>query len=277
MRSTLFAALLLVGPQVRAHPEITQQIERLDTRIEREPDNGELYLRRGELHRIHQDWAAAEADFVRAEKLGPTLPVGFHRGRMQLEAGRPAEAEKTLDRFLAGDPGHVRASAARARAKAELGQHLDAAKDYTTALAGAGKDAARPAYYLGRARALAAAGAEHLDLALRGIDEGLKELGHPVTLELYAVELELMAGRPEKALARLDAIAARSPRKEKWLLRKAEILEEAGRTSEAREHYVSALAAIEALPDSRRWNRAVMRIQTQAEEALDRLDGPARN
>src|SRR2546429_3401664 len=44
---------------------------------------------------------------------------------------------------------------------------------------------------VGRDRALAAEGGDHLDEALRGLDEGIKRLGPIVTLELYAIDLEL--------------------------------------------------------------------------------------
>ena len=46
-----------------------------------------------------------------------------------------------------------------------------------------------PTYYLERARALVEAGPEHFGEALRGLDEGSARLGHPVTLEPYAIEL----------------------------------------------------------------------------------------
>ena len=69
-------------------------------------------------------------------------------------------------------------------------------------------------------RALVAAGPKHIDRALAGLDEGLKTLNHPVTLQLYAIELEIDHLRYDSALARLDQIASRSVRKETWLIRR---------------------------------------------------------
>jgi predicted Zn-dependent protease len=113
-----------------------------------------------------------------------------------------------------------------------------------------------------------------VDLALDGLDEGLERLGQPVTLQLYAIELELRQDRYDQALARLDRIAARSPRKESWLIRRGEILELAGWPADAKQAYIDALAAIDSLPATRRWNRAVQRLETTATEAVERLDEP---
>src|SRR2546429_3108060 len=56
---------------------------------------------------------------------------------------------------------------------------------------------------VGRDRALAAEGGDHLDEALRGLDEGIKRLGPIVTLEFYAIDLELAHKRYDSALESL--------------------------------------------------------------------------
>ena len=58
-------------------------------------------------------------------------------------------------------------------------------------------------------------------------------LGEPVTLQLFAVDLEVQRERWDAALERIDRIAARSARQETWLLRRGEILEQAGRSEAA--------------------------------------------
>ena len=55
-------------------------------------------------------------------------------------------------------------------------------------------------------------------------------------------------------------------------MRRAEILESAGRVDEARSAYAAALEAIETLPFSRSGSRATLRLKTRAEAALERLD-----
>jgi len=93
-----------------------------------------------------------------------------------------------------------------------------------------------------------------------------------VTLQLYAIELEQFADRHDAALVRLDQIASTAQRKESWLARRGEILEDAGRNEEARLAYAQAIEAIDRLPDSRKATRAMLRLREQAEGAIERLE-----
>jgi predicted Zn-dependent protease len=276
----LLVTALSIGPVALpwawAHLGVDEQITVLDTLIEARPTDASLYLRRGELHRIHRDWKLAEKDYLQALKLDPELIAAqYCLGRMNLEAGEPKRAREFLDSYLTARPNDPAARTMRGRALMELGQPLAATDDFTVALANAQAGTSRPEIYLERARALISAGPENLDRALAGLDEGLEALGEPVTLQLYALELEAGARRYEAALRRIDRLAAQSSRKEPWLMRRGAILEAAGRTGEAVETYRAALSALDTLPVSRRNNNAVRRLETEAQAAIDRLQGNA--
>jgi tetratricopeptide (TPR) repeat protein len=261
----------LPGP-TWSHPAIDTQIQDLTAKIDASPTDANLYLRRGELHRIHRDWPKAEADYKTSLKLDPQLTIAdYCLGRLKLESGNPAEAQIYLDRYLKQRPTDPEALAARARVLNALGKYVEAAKDFTGAIDNARNDSPRPEYFLERARALEAAGPSHIAEALTGLDDGVERLGEVITLQLYAVELELARANYEGALERLDLIAARSVRQEPWLVRKATILEAAGREEDARAAYEQTLASINSLPSSRRSNRAVTRLEDEAREALKRL------
>ena len=107
--------------------------------------------------------------------------------------------------------------------------------------------------------------------ALRGLDEGLERLGHPIALELCAVDLELAMRRPDAAIERLERIERRSPRKEAWLARKGEAWLEAGRLSQARRAFEEALAAIEKLPAHCRSARNTTSLEARVSAALARF------
>jgi predicted Zn-dependent protease len=242
----------------------------------KDPEDATLYLRRGELHRIHREWDKAEADYLKAGELDSGLAaVDYCLGRMKLQAGLPAEAKPALERYLARRPNDPAGWVAQGRSLAKLGEHLAAAKAFTRALDNSDPGDQRPEYYLERAQALEAAGKKHYDEALQGLDEGLEQLGQPVVLQNLAIEIEIELGRYDNALARLESLSARSPRKESWLVRKAEILESAGRSELAREAYLQTLNAIADLPDSRQNNRAVEQLEARARTALQRLDEPS--
>ena len=255
-----------------AHGAIDEQITTLASQIEEDPQNAALYLKRGELHSYHRDWDAAMADYDRAAQLDPTLAgVDLARGKTLLHAGSPTRAKSALDRFLAKHPEHAGALATRARVLVILGQRLAAAADYTRAIAAAERlDRPNPEYYLERARALAAEGGGHVAQALHGLDEGVSRLGPIVALQLFAIEIELAGKRYNAALARLETLAAQSPRKEAWLAHRGDILKQAGRATEARLAYEQALAAIESLPARHRSIGATAKLEAEIRAALAR-------
>ena len=266
--------LLLLAPlHVRAHGDLHLQIEAVTKVIEKDPTNAELYLKRGELHRAHQDWDAAEADYDQVIPLNPKLTVvDLARGKMFLDANWLLSAKVALDRFLLSHANHVDALVTRARTLVKLGKRLDAVLDYTHAIAGAAQP--QPEMYLERSQAWTNEGAAYFEQALKGLDEGMKRLGPLVVLQLCAIEVDLQQKNFEPALARLERLAEQSPRKEGWLKRRGEILQQAGRTVEAREAYRSALTAMSSLPPSRRHVPAMLELEKQIQAALESTGGP---
>ncbi|HXG62702.1 MAG TPA: tetratricopeptide repeat protein [Planctomycetota bacterium] len=260
------AALLVL---LLVHEDLELQIAELTRRMEREGASAELYYRRAELHRFHEDWPAARADYDRAERLDPGLAeVDLGRGRMWLGAGSPDRAEAALVRFLSRRPDHAGALLERARARRALGRPAEAARDYTRALARLPDP--KPDFFLERARAQEEAG--DLAGALAGLEEGMKRLGRIVTLESAALELEIASGRLDEALARLERLAAGTPRPEPWLVRRGEVLRRAGRAAEAEAAFRAALAALETLPPARRAVKSVRDLEARARAGLSGKD-----
>ena len=269
------AALVLsasVETRVLAHPGIDEQIAHVNELLAAQPDSATLYVRRGELNRVHQDWPAAEADFLKALALDPDIAVAeMCLGRLKLETGKPEEAKPYLDRYLQKRPTDTEALATRGRVLVALGQPLAGAEDLSRSIESGNREP-RPEQYLERAHALEAAGPEYLPRAIQGLDEGRARLGDPVTLQLLAVDLELERGGYDAALKRIDELAKQSVRQEPWLIRRATILEAAGRRAEAKDSYQQALAAIETLPSARRGTKAVAQLESEARAAIQRLD-----
>src|ERR1051326_9230213 len=115
----VYLCILLLGwapMSAFAHGDIHLQIEEITKRLAQEPRNADLYLRRGELHRVHQEWGAAQADYDQAISLNPSLAVvDLARGKMFLEANWLLSAKVALDRFLTAHTNHVDALITRAR------------------------------------------------------------------------------------------------------------------------------------------------------------------
>ena len=258
--------LTLLPSLARAHEGLHEQIVAITAKIKRDPKNAALYLQRGELYRLHSEWGRAAADYDRASRLQPSLTiVDLGRGKMLLESRRFQQAKFVLDRFLRQQPRQVEGLVTRGRVLARIGARLEAANDFTVALALA--PAPEPELYLERAQVLAE-DKRYIQEALRGLNEGIKQLGPLVTLELAAIDLELRGNNYDAALSRLDIITAQSERKETWLVRRGEILKAAGRHEEARKAFSAAIEAIESLPPERRQSRAMTALQLRARSSL---------
>ena len=133
--------------------------------------NAALYLQRGEIHREHRDWALGRGRLPRRPTSDPgDAAVDLAPAQLLLDSDRPAEAKVALDRFLAATRPRRRAGA-RARALVRLGRPLEAAADFTRALAAGPTHRARVDFYLERSRPLSAGGAP-LE-ALAGLDAGV--------------------------------------------------------------------------------------------------------
>jgi tetratricopeptide (TPR) repeat protein len=270
----LSTCVLLVPSSAGAHGAIHEQIAAVTDEINRNPTSAGLYAKRGELHSDHGDWDAALRDFDHAGRLDSSLSiVDLGRGKALFQAGHVASAKEALDRYLVRQPHHTDALVLRARVLAQLGHLAGSATDYTRAigyLAQLGRP--NPDYYFERASVTAAQGRARIPAALRGLDEGMVVLGPLVTLQHYAIELELTAGRTEAALTRLDSLARQqSNRPEAFLARRGQILEQAGRSAEARAAYEQAVAAIDALSPNHRRTRAILELASAVRGALDRL------
>jgi tetratricopeptide (TPR) repeat protein len=271
----LAVALLLPAlvPSARAHADLILQIDDLTKQIAAAPRDTDLLLRRGDLHRIHLDWTNAMADFDHVLTIQPGHPgVDLAKGRLMADAGWLVTARAHLDRFIASQPKHAEAYSTRARLLSRLQLHHAAAEDYAQAIRHTPD--AGPELFIERAQALAALSPEFHLKALQGLDEGIQRLGPLVTLQLYAIDLELKTRNYDGALTRIDRIAEKSPRKESWLARRGEILVQAGRPQEARAAYQSALAALGNLPPVRRNVPAMAQLEKRLRSQLESLGGP---
>jgi tetratricopeptide (TPR) repeat protein len=265
----LLTAVLLAGPFVQkgfAHGPVHEQIDALTRQLETNPRNARLLLQRSDLYRVHQDWDAAHADLDAAAAMDPNVgPMDLLRGRLFYEAGWNLSAKVALDRFLSAHT-NTAALVVRARVQTRLNRHLDAAEDYARAIASTPEPG--PEMYLERSQALASAGTNHIDDAVRTLDEGMRRLGPLVTLELVAIDLEVKRRNFNAALRRIDGVAQRVPRKETWLAKRGEILRDAGRDAEARTAFQSAIDAIDQLPPARRHVPAMLELRQRLNEQL---------
>lgn len=262
MAAVLF--LLCPAPTV-AHEQLEHQIARLSDLLAQAPDRPELYLKRGELYRLHEEWEAALADCDRAAALAPSLAaVELLRGRVLLSAGRSERAEAILQRVLNAHPDDPHALLLHAEALAQLGRFEQAAMDAEQSLMLQSHPDAEQ--FFEAARLSATAGL--VERALGILDRGIRQLGGIASLQRAAIELELRRGSVDAGLARLDRLAASSMRKETYWAERGDILRQAGRAQESEQAYRAALTAIESLRPAFRRTPAIIDLESHVRSAL---------
>ena len=268
----LFAAgallFALLPTSARAHGDDQLLIDALTEELAKTPE-ADLYLRRGELFRHHQEWAKADADYVAAAKLEPTLAVvDYLRARALLESGEAERARAFIERYVKAAPSEAEAWFLRGDVRAALGAPEEGALDYAEGLRRA--ESPRAEHYLRRAKFLAAIPSNPARV-LAALDEGIAKVGPMLSLVDYAIELELDRQDYEGALERIDVAMQHAPRRESWLVRRGDVLVKAGRTKDAAAAYRTALAAIDNLPPRYRETVPMEKLTRDARTALERI------
>jgi tetratricopeptide (TPR) repeat protein len=264
--------LACIAPALHAHGDDQVVIEALTEELAKAPEP-DLFIRRGELYRHQQQWEKADADFIAAAKLDPTLTlVEFFRARTLLEAGIPEKALPLADRYTDRVPDEPEGRFLRGDILAALGRHDAGAVEYAEGIRRA--PTPRPEHYLRRARFLAAAPSADSARVIAALDEGIARLGPVIALIDYAISLELERRNFDAALARIQQVMSHTPRRERWLARHGDILVNCGRSAEAVSAYRAALAAIEDLPERFRDTVPMEKLTVDVRAALARLASP---
>jgi superkiller protein 3 len=260
---------MLSSPGARAHGDDQLLIDALTEELAKAPE-ADLFIRRGELFRHHQEWSKAAADFAAAARLEPKLEVvDYFRARLLLESGEPEQAMPFIERYLANVPDEAEGWFLRGDVLGTLGRHDAGALDYAEGIRRTPR--ARPEHFLRRARYLASSPKTDPARVLAALDEGIERLGPVISLVDYAITLELERRDYDGALRRIDVAMKHSPRRESWLVRQGDVLVKSGRIPEALVSYRAALSAIEELPERYRETVPVEKLARDARVALSRL------
>ena len=266
--SSRFAVALAFVGMALGHGDLHQRIHDITVKIESGGGTADLYLKRGELYRLHRDWEKALSDYAEAEKLlSDELPYPYLRGRLWLERGYPEKAVPYLDSFLGKNPRHVDALLVRSRALGKIGRLDEAVSDLDTAIPLHSRPT--PEYFLERAQLQSRLG--NLQGAVSGLDEGLGLLGPIVSLADFAIDLEVEAGHYGPALERLDSLPRILRKQPAWIARRAGILVQADRRDDAVRDFELALQALDDLPPHRSQARALLALREQIQDRLAQL------
>ena len=250
----LLTTLLLPFPLI-AHPDPRHTLEHLEEHLAESPDDPKRLREKAEvlIGTGHPDLARPVVDRLLA--LSPVDAENLLLDARILLAKKDPAAPAKASALAAAHPDFAPGWHLLARIENEQG-HTDpaiAAKLRALAL----EPRPLPGDVLTAAAWLAGRGSPgNAEAAIGVLDEGLAKLGVLTGLHDKAIELELKLGRTDAALRRLDALAARFRPSVDLSLRRAGILENAGRYPEAAAACDSALALLDILPDKRKQGTA---------------------
>ncbi len=257
-----------VGPHSRIE-EIGMEIEAMES-ARGDGNTGwlaRLYQLRGEEYLVVRDWEKALADFRRARQLQPSgIRVSLPMARVFYEQSEYERALDAIDRYLHRYADDEEGLLLRSHILQELGRDRDALRDLERALSR--RSAAQPEIGLVLYRAELQGRLGEWSAAIQGIDEAEAVLGRLLVLENKRIDLLRKKGDIEAALAVLERVLARVPRKERWLLLKAQLLEQAGRLPEAKRQYQGVLDMLDRLPARLSRVPAMKNLRKQAQQGL---------
>lgn len=268
----LLITLMLPLSLASGHGAYHDELRRIAHELESSPRDRSLFLQRAALHIGHEDWQAALVDLEHVDRQLPGVSdTGGLRGRALNLAGQWSAARAVLTDHLEKHPQDGVARFHRGRAFKHLNELKLAVADYHAALS-LGDGIAKPEQLSEIAETItqhdgAAAGAVFLD-------QCITRLGADPTLLQQAVAMHIQAGQVDAALLHLGTLQSLMPRPEPMMARRARILTQAHRDSEARAAWSALHTRLLALPNLERGSPELTRLLQEAQQALG-LSAPA--
>lgn len=239
---SIAALLTCLAPAVEpalAHPGLHHEIERVTEALRRSPDRIDLLIERAHIYRLDDQPTASLLDLRHARTLDHDNPrIACELGFTLSAMGRDEEADAELTACLDVVTGHAAALAERGRVRSRTGRPAAAIEDFSAAL----RRRDDVDVYIARGRLQESMG-RWQDAAV-GYRTGLERMHGAVVLRLALIRVETARGRYDAALDLIDEVLPTVHVKTHWLLRRAEILDAAGRTQQA--HAERRRALIEA-------------------------------
>ncbi len=267
-RALLCVFFCLIWPGttlVYAHGGYHVEVELLNERLAQNPTDPDLHYRLALAHASHDEWRLLLDSVDQLETYGgEAYPLAYLRGRAWNIAKRYDPALKELNAFIKQHPKHAHAHSERGLTFYRTHRYASAVTDFRRAI----DLKAKPALEDFTALALAQHAAGQASEATATMDEGLTALGPSPALLGVAIDIETENAAWNPLLRRIDAMQSVAPAPEPWMLRRAQVLESAGRPEEARKAWQALLGHLEGLPFERRGTAQNLEILATTQNAL---------
>lgn len=261
--------LFFVTPSF-AHGDLDLQIERLSKQIEKTPENPDLYLHRGQLYCKHRELQKAKNDYFKVLGLNDQAIITYLLlAQLYSEDAKPDSALIYVGIYLEERPNNVDGLITRSGIYQQKSQKEAAKADLETAFSFLPNP--EPRHFIAIANATLLAEATNYSEAFNWIKKGQSILGTDIVLEEKEIELLCEAKLYTEALEKINHQIDSFPRKEKWLFKKASLLEEMKQSEKALTVYQKTLFNIQLLPTRLQKTSRIIELEAQAMEGIQRL------
>ena len=266
----LFFLCLFFNTSLAAHGDLDLQIERISKRIEKEPDNALLYVKRGQLYANHNESKKSKKDYLHARILDEDLLItDLLLAQLLVDNNEAKAALSHVNIFLKNHSNHSIALITRAKIYQQMRQSDLCQKDLENALTHISDP--NPSHFISISEAVLLTDESNISEALSWLKKGEEKFGFDIVLKSKEVDLFVQGKQYENALLTIDKIMEHFQRKEKWLFKKATIYEDAKEIDLAKTHYVATLEAINKLPKRIQMTSKVIELEMHSLKRINEL------
>ncbi|MEP6794742.1 MAG: hypothetical protein ABJB16_10480 [Saprospiraceae bacterium] len=243
-----FIGTLLFLCFVLSHGDLDLRIREKSNQIASHPLDQDLYLERGELYLLHEEFLKARLDFTFCldHKLVNTrVLLGMSKSLLYLNS--PDSAFQYVERVLTLDDHHLPALELKGAILSALGKYCDAARTLEQLIIIAERPS--PALFLEAANdweSCSENGSSQKEIQL--LEEGIRRIGAIGVLQQQLVSAYKRQGKYEEAIQILSSIIGQSDLKIRPYFERAQLYIEMHSTDKAKEDLSKALSLIDQLP-----------------------------
>ena len=266
----LFFLCLFLSTSLSAHGDLDLQIERISKRIEKEPHNAKLYIKRGQLYAKHKEPKEAKQDYLYARNLDAKLLItDLLLAQLLVDNNKADVALSYVNLFLETHANHSIALITRAKIYQQMRQSDLCQKDLESAMAYLPEP--NPSHFIAISEAVLLTDDSNISEALSWLKKGEKKFGFDIVLKSKEVDLYVQSKQYENAILTIDKIMEHFQRKEKWLFQKAIIYEKGGEIDLAKIHYDATLEAINQLPKRIQMTAKIIELEAYSLKRINEL------
>lgn len=266
-RFSLLLSLLITSSAVWSHGDVHHRLRQLSRQIDRDPENIDLLLKRGEMYLVERHGDEAFAEFNRVLALAPQRhEVWFLLAKSQMLLNHHDQALASVDQYLQkadNDASRRRGQLLKGEILSVAGHWQAAGNAYLQAIELS--NPVEPDSVLFAVAAFRQGG--NIDQALAVLQTGIERLGPLAALHEQALELEMLSGRYDAALRRVEEMLAGNQRLAFLLYQKGVILKALARQDEAKLAFDDGLRAIANLPADKQKTPVLEKLKASLQQA----------